>query len=89
MQSVKKRKSCYDEHEDLYTRKRQCSNPELNSDHGTEVALDKLADSINVDCPTSVTISHLAGKSTYILSDTEESIYILSDIAWYSDYILE
>ncbi|WP_371254205.1 hypothetical protein [Orientia tsutsugamushi] len=51
MQSVEKRKSCHDEHEDLYTRKRQCSNPKLNSDSGTEVVLNE-QDSINVDCST-------------------------------------
>ncbi|WP_064644007.1 hypothetical protein [Orientia tsutsugamushi] len=77
MQSVKKRKSCYDEHEDLYTRKRQCNNPELNSDYDTEVALNE-QDSINVDCATSVT-SYLVG----------ESICILSNTAGYSAYILE
>ncbi|CAM79306.1 hypothetical protein [Orientia tsutsugamushi] len=91
MQSVEKRKSCYDEHEDHpYTRKRQCNNHELNSDHGTEVALNEPADSINVDCPTSVTISHLAGKSTCIFSEAAgESTYIISDTAGYSAYILE
>nr|WP_064592044.1 hypothetical protein [Orientia tsutsugamushi] len=68
MQSVEKRKSCYGEHEDLYTRKRQCNNPKLNSNHGTEVALNE-QDSINVDCATSVT-SYLVGESICILSDT-------------------
>ncbi|KJV54168.1 repeat-containing protein D [Orientia tsutsugamushi] len=69
MQSVEKRKSCYNEHEDLCTRKRQCNNPKLNSNHGTEVALNE-QDSINVDCATSVT-SYLVGESICILSDTE------------------
>ncbi|WP_445668630.1 hypothetical protein [Orientia tsutsugamushi] len=80
MQSVKKRKSCYDEHKDhSYARKRQCNNPELNSDHGTEVALNE-QDSINVDCSTFCTISHLVGESICILS---------SDTAGYSASILE
>ncbi|WP_371253857.1 hypothetical protein [Orientia tsutsugamushi] len=61
MQSVEKQKSCYDEHEDLYTRKHQCNTPKLNSNHGIEVALNE-QDSINVDCSTSVT-SHLVGES--------------------------
>ncbi|KJW04483.1 hypothetical protein OTSSIDO_0239 [Orientia tsutsugamushi str. Sido] len=78
MQSAEKRKSCYDEHEDLCTRKRQCNSPKLNSNHGTEVALNE-QDSINVDCATSVTSSYLVG----------ESICILSDTAWYSASILE
>ncbi|BAG39850.1 hypothetical protein OTT_0392 [Orientia tsutsugamushi str. Ikeda] len=87
MQSVKKRKSCYDEHEDLYTRKRQCNNPALNSDHGTEVALNE-QDSINVDCYTFGTISHLAGESICILSsDTER--FIITGTAGYSASILE
>ncbi|KJV97339.1 hypothetical protein [Orientia tsutsugamushi] len=68
MQSLEKRKSCYDEHEDLCTSKRQCNNPKLNSNHGTEVALNE-QDSINVDCATSVT-SYLVGESICILSDT-------------------
>ncbi|SPR14116.1 hypothetical protein [Orientia tsutsugamushi] len=81
MQSVKKRKSCYDDHEDYsYARKRQCNNPELNSDHDTEVALDKLADSINVDCSTFGTISHLVGESICILSSDTEG-FILTNTA--------
>ncbi|KJV52681.1 hypothetical protein [Orientia tsutsugamushi] len=73
MQSVEKRKSCYDDHEDhSYACKRQCDNSALNRDHDTEVALDKPADSINAGCHTFGTISHLAGESICILSsDTE------------------
>ncbi|WP_371220484.1 hypothetical protein ACA348_03625 [Orientia tsutsugamushi] len=79
MPSVEKRKLCYDKHEDLYTHKRQCNNHEVNNGNITELALNEQENSINVDCPTSVSISHLAGESTYILSDT----------AGYSAYILE
>ncbi|KJV74193.1 hypothetical protein [Orientia tsutsugamushi] len=81
MQSVKKRKSCYNEHKDhSYARKRQCDNPESNSDHDTEVALDKPADSINAGCHTFGTISHLAGESICILSSDTEG-FIITDTA--------
>ncbi|KJV76974.1 hypothetical protein OTSTA716_0490, partial [Orientia tsutsugamushi str. TA716] len=66
-------------HEDLYTHKRRCNNHEVNNGNITELALNEQENSINVDCPTSVFISHLAGESTYILSDA----------AGYSAYILE
>ncbi|QES96782.1 hypothetical protein F0363_01665 [Orientia tsutsugamushi] len=89
MQSVKKRKSCYDDHEDhSYVCKRQCDNSALNRDHDTEVALNEPADSINVDCHTFGTISHLAGESICILSSDTEG-FIITGTAGYSASILE
>ncbi|CAM81202.1 hypothetical protein [Orientia tsutsugamushi] len=69
MQSVEKRTLCYDEHEDLYTHKRQCNNPKLNSDHRTEVAQNE-QDSIDGYNFSLITTTHLVGESIYILSDS-------------------
>ncbi|KJV90918.1 hypothetical protein OTSUT76_1016 [Orientia tsutsugamushi str. UT76] len=89
MQSAEKRKSCYDEYKGhSYARKRQCNNLELNSNHSTEVALNEPADSINVDCHTFGTISHLAGESICILSSDTEG-FIITGTAGYSASILE